>query len=249
MHKLIKKICQRFMPELGCSNEKTRKEWIKGVLESLPCGFNILDAGAGEQQYRQFCSHLVYVSQDFAQYDGVGNGEGLQTQKWEYSKLDIVSDICSIPVEDESFDAVMCTEVFEHLPNPCLALQEFSRIIRPGGKLIITAPFCSLTHFAPFHFSTGFNRYYYETNLAECGFEILEITANGNYFEYIAQELYRLGTVSNEYAGKNLTFIDKCAVYFVILILKKLSKIDKGSSELLNFGYHVVAEKMVECKQ
>ena len=31
--------------------------------------------------------------------------------------LDIISDITSIPVSDNTFDAVMCIEVFEHLPN------------------------------------------------------------------------------------------------------------------------------------
>lgn len=38
--------------------------------------------------------------------------------KCDYGQLDIISDIASIPREDESFDAEMCTEVFEHIVNP-----------------------------------------------------------------------------------------------------------------------------------
>jgi 2-polyprenyl-3-methyl-5-hydroxy-6-metoxy-1,4-benzoquinol methylase len=46
----------------------------------------------------------------------------------------------------------MCVEVFEHLPEPIKAVEEFARLFKPGGYLILTAPFCSLTHFAPLSF-------------------------------------------------------------------------------------------------
>ena len=38
----------------------------------IPEGARILDAGAGERSYERYCGHLMYVAQDFAQYDGVG---------------------------------------------------------------------------------------------------------------------------------------------------------------------------------
>ena len=91
----------------------------------------------------------------------------LQTKTWDNSKLDIVSDIIQIPLPDNSVDAIMCTEVLEHLPNPILAIKEFSRLIKPAGYLILTAPFASLVHFAPYHFASGFSRYFYEKHLAE----------------------------------------------------------------------------------
>jgi len=63
--------------------------------------------------------------------------------------VDVISDITSIPLPDASFDACLCTEVLEHLPHPIEALRELARLLRPGGRLILTAPFCSLTHFSP----------------------------------------------------------------------------------------------------
>ena len=188
--------------DVGTLNLKTREDWLRSKLASIPSGSRILDAGAGEQQYKRFCSHLKYVSQDFAEYDGKGDGLGLQQAKWDYGKLDIVSDITRIPEPNESFDAVMCIEVFEHLPDPVDAIREFSRLLQNGGYLILTAPFCSLTHFAPYHFYSGFNRFFYERFLPEHGFLIKEIQANGNYFEYLAQEVRRIPWASEKYSGR-----------------------------------------------
>ncbi len=193
------------MTTVGTKNLSTREAWLEKTLKNIPEGSRILDAGAGELKYRQFCLHLNYVSQDFAQYDGKGDKKGLQTSAWDQSKLDIVSDITSIPEPDESFDAVMCIEVFEHLPEPVKAIKEFARLLKPGGHLIITAPFCSLTHFAPYHFHTGFNRYFYEKHLPDNGFEIIELRENGNFFEYLAQEIRRVPSVAKTY-NKNAKF-------------------------------------------
>ncbi|MBL0356229.1 MAG: methyltransferase domain-containing protein [Chitinophagaceae bacterium] len=228
----------------GTRNEATRLEWLETALKKIPAGSRILDAGAGELDQKKYCSHLNYVSQDFGKYDGVGDSKGLQTKKWDNSKLDIVSDITSIPETDASFDAIMCVEVFEHIPDPISAIKEFSRLLRPGGYLVITAPFCSSTHFAPYHFYTGFNRYFYEKHLSENGFEIMEIDENGNFFEYVAQELLRVPFCAEKYAGKKISIFDKMAIMKSVSMLSKLSKIDKGSKEFLNFGLHVFARKI-----
>ena len=227
---------------VGTSNEKTRENWLKVALEKIPEGLTILDAGAGECQFKKNCSHLKYIAQDFAQYSG--NGQiGLQTGRWDNSKLDIVSDITSIPLPDKSVDAIMCTEVLEHIPDPLAAIKEFSRLVKPNGYLIITAPFASLTHFAPYHFTSGLNRFFYEKHLPENGFEISEIALNGNFFEFVAQENRRIKSVAKKYAGKKLNIFHKLIINMNLYILQNLSKKDMGSSELLCFGVHVLARK------
>ncbi len=234
---------KRLLPDIGNDNERTRVEWLEKTLRAIPSGLKILDAGAGECQFKKFCDHLEYVSQDFGQYDGIGNANGIQTKIWDNTKLDIVSDITNIPVPDKSFDAIMCTEVFEHIPDPVSAIKEFQRILKPDGYLIITAPFCSLTHFAPYHFSTGFNKYFYEHNLKEAGFSISEITPNGNYFKYIAQEIRRIPYVSERYGAKKTNLFQKGIFYIMLMIIKSLAKNADSSKDLLCFGYHVVARK------
>jgi SAM-dependent methyltransferase len=45
-----------------------------------------------------------------------------------------------IPIEDTSFDVVIASHVIEHLANPLRALQEFHRVLRPGGRLVLIVP-------------------------------------------------------------------------------------------------------------
>lgn len=224
-------------------NLVARDKWIRKQLGKLKRGTKILDAGAGEQPYRRDCKHLKYFSQDISEYTGEGNSKGLQMGKWEFGKIDIVSDIVALPVKDRSFGALLCSEVLEHVEDPVRALREMCRVIDVGGKMIITAPFASLTHFAPDHYATGFNRYFYEKILAEEGFEIEEMTQNGDYFTFLAQELGRLAYMAQEYSSRPLRRWQVWIIRIVIRMCKRLHLHDKGSGELLCFGYHVLAIK------
>lgn len=181
------------------SGELNRAVWLERTLSELPDKGKILDVGAGELRNRKFCAHLDYVSQDFCQYTGE-MPEGLQISNWDTSRIDIVSDLLDIPVDDASFDAVLCSEVLEHVPEPTKALDEFRRILRPGGMLILTAPFASLVHFAPYHFATGFSKYWYEHHLKKRAFEIVELVPNGDWFDYFRQHLIRSGQMARKYS-------------------------------------------------
>lgn len=239
----VRHLVRSMRPAVGIANESMRERWLEKTLGSIPQGSRILDAGAGTQLYRKFCAHLNYVSQDFGEYDGKGDSAGLQTGGFNYGHLDIVSDITSIPNPDSSFDAIMCIEVLEHLPDPIQAVREFARLLKPNGYLIVTAPFCSLTHFAPYHFSTGFNKYWYKKHLNDNNFSITEIIANGNFFEYLAQEIYRVPSVSDRYSKDKPHLFELLSMYIIQRMLLRFSNRDHNSSEFLCFGYHVLARK------
>jgi len=180
-------------------NDEKLQAWLAQTLAALPSGYRILDAGAGELRNRALCGHLAYVSQDFCQYEGAGDGKGLQTGKWDTSRIDLVCDITAIPEPDASFDAILCSEVLEHIPNPTQALDEFARLLKPGGELIITAPFASMVHFAPYHYCTGFSCYWFEHHLKARGFDIKTLVPNGDWFAYCRQELTRLGGMARSH--------------------------------------------------
>lgn len=228
-------------------NSEVRDKWIEEKLKKIPDGKIILDAGAGEQPYKKFCSHLKYISQDFGEYDDSEKKEGIQMQEWNSRSVDILSDIIDIPLEDHSVDVILCTEVFEHIKNPILAIKEFARLLKPNGQLLLTAPNCSLTHMAPYYFCNGFSRYWYKENLKDFGFEIEEITEYGNFFSWMKQELLRTGEVINRYVGSERGDIN--VLNEGIRFFDELAKVDKNSSELLCLGRMVAAKKTYESNE
>jgi len=237
-------VLSRFSGPAGLENEAPRDAWLENCLRGLPSGSTILDAGAGTQRCRRFCSHLKYMSQDFCEYDGRGDGSALHSGDWEYGSTDIVSDITSIPRPDASFDAVMAIEVLEHLPDPLSALREFERLLKHGGHLILTAPFCSLTHQSPYHFASGFNSYWYTFHLPALGFRVLELETNGNFFEFLAQEIRRTSSVARRYTSVTSSLSDRLVAAAALRMMARMSRHDTGSAELLCYSYHVHAVKV-----
>jgi ubiquinone/menaquinone biosynthesis C-methylase UbiE len=224
--------------------EFPRQMWLKEKLSQIPKGESILDIGAGECQYKKYCTHLKYTSQDFAQYDGKGDGKGMHMETWDNSQIDIVGDLCNIPMADNSFDNIMITEVLEHVPEPNDAIREAARILRPGGRIIVTSPFCSQTHFAPYHFCDGFNIYWYQYILPKHNIEISSIERNGNYFTSTMVEWLRFPKILSQYSK-----LGKFAYVFYIVgvpmavLFYLLSKISSGSEENLCSGYFVIGKK------
>lgn len=221
-----------------------RHEWVAKKLEKIEAGKILLDAGAGEQRYAPFCKHLKYIAQDFGKYDPAECRKGVSEEtKWDTSKVSIVCDIVNIPLEDESVDAVLCTEVFEHVKDPISALREIARILKPEGELILTAPFCSLTHMAPYYFANGFSEFWYKEHLEKYGFEIRELIPDGSFFKYMAQEIFRTVEMAEKYCNIYLNQEQVGALSQTIKIMSKLSLADSDSAETLCFGYMIEAYK------
>jgi SAM-dependent methyltransferase len=224
-------------------NEVTRQAWLAKTLHALPENSRILDAGAGELQNRKYCEHLDYISQDFCQYQGAGMhpDEGLQTESWDTSKIDLVSDITDITAPDGSFDAILCSEVLEHVPEPTHALDEFARLLKPGGVLILTAPFASNVHMAPYHFCSGFSKYWYEHHLSLRGFAIQTLAANGDWYSVLRQEITRLGGMERQRGGWTWPL---AYLYGLFGVFYFALRADKSAEDLACFGWHCVAVKV-----
>lgn len=63
---------------------------------------------------------------------------------------DILCDVNEpLPIESDLFDTVICSDVLEHLHSPSVTLAEISRVLRPGGKLILSVPFMYGLHEQP----------------------------------------------------------------------------------------------------
>ena len=113
--------------------------------------------------------------------------------------------------------------------------------MKPDGKLIITAPFGSFVHFAPYHYATGFSRYWYEFHLPARHFSLLELTPNGDWFALARQEALRLPSMARKYG-------DWCwPLAYLVSVISLLYYILRGqgkpADDVASFGWHCIAVK------
>lgn len=166
-------------------NLVNRDRWVANQAAGLPAGSRVLDVGAGSCPYRPLFVHCEYRAQDFT---------GLQNQQLRhggYGMIDYVCDATAIPVPNASFDAVLCTEMLEHVPDPVAVVHELARVLRPGGRLMLTAPLGSGIHQEPYHYYGGFTPFWYQKFLAEVGFRDIQIESNAGSFKFFSQEALR----------------------------------------------------------
>ncbi|MDP9222618.1 MAG: methyltransferase domain-containing protein [Actinomycetota bacterium] len=74
--------------------------------------------------------------------DVVGMDLALRKLRWLRApgRWLLQGDLTRLPFRDASFDAVICSEVIEHMPREHVHLEEFVRVVRPGGLLILSTP-------------------------------------------------------------------------------------------------------------
>jgi 2-polyprenyl-3-methyl-5-hydroxy-6-metoxy-1,4-benzoquinol methylase len=107
-------------------------------------GKRILEIGCGRGDFtcwlaRQPVRPAEIVAADFSA-TAVHKGRTFATEhalagiNWE------VNDIQSIAHSDASFDTVISCETIEHVPHPRRALRELARVLKPGGRLLLTTP-------------------------------------------------------------------------------------------------------------
>lgn len=71
----------------------------------------------------------------------------------------------------------------------------------------------------------------------------MDMQWNGNYFEFIAQELRRLPDICSLYVRAQFEIGEQLAIRHLLGLLGRLSKNDMGSKDLLCYGLHILAEK------
>jgi SAM-dependent methyltransferase len=224
-----------------------RDEWVARQARTIPWGQLVLDVGAGACRYRSFFGHCDYKTQDFAALTVEQYGTGRS-----YGHIDYVCDAASIPVPDDSFDVILCTEVLEHVPEPIKVVNELGRILRPGGKLLLTAPLGSGVHQAPWHFYGGYTPFWYDKFLSAAGFTDISVKPNGGFFRYYGQESMRFVSMTRPWRIKaswpfRLLWLPMwllllpCLAFVCPLLGAVLDRCDEERD--FTVGYHVTATK------
>lgn len=159
---------------------------------SLRANSRLIDIGAGPMPYRNLIENLGlhYHSHDFEMYKADVSDPGLQSAEWPVYGHDFVCDITAL--DAQGFDYAMCTEVLEHVPNPVAALESIAKSVTEGGEILITLPFSSRMHQAPYWFSAGLSRYWFEHHAPLNSLEVKSITIAGDFVDQMISELEQL---------------------------------------------------------
>ena len=161
----------------------------------------VLDVGCGLQPYRPLMTGNV------VEYVGLDREGPL-------SNATVVGSANDIPFADETFDAILATQVFEHLPEPDRALTEVTRVLKPGGKIVLTVPGVWPAHEVP-HDYWRFTRYGLEDLLQRRGLVVEQIKEQGRFWSTLGQmvnlELERFYGLRNVIPLINLaaSFLDR----------------------------------------
>lgn len=140
------------------------------VLEKYVRG-NLLDAGAGRLSYRflleRHCSSYRSVDID------VRGGP-----------VDAIGDIRRLPVKDETFDSVFCTQVLEHVEEPQAAMAEMFRVLKKGGSAIFTVPHLGYLHNEP-HDYYRYTKHGLRYMMEKSGFAVEQIIPAGGLISFL----------------------------------------------------------------
>lgn len=175
------------------------------------CQGSLLDLGCGHVpfygMYREYVEKVTCV--DWA--------ESLHQNQF----LDHCHDLTQpLPLPDESFNVVICSDVLEHISQPANVWHEMQRVLKPGGVVLLNVPFLYLIHEEPydFHRYTEFGlKHYAET----AGLEVEELRSIGSITQVFANMLGKLlirlpgGTPLSRVAQKlgnfnSKTTVDRC---------------------------------------
>lgn len=122
--------------------DELRYDFIKEAILYIGHGQRLLDLGCGikpfQHLYENHIDECIGVDAPFSLHDK--------------GKVEVHALGHALPFMDEVFDVVLCTEVLEHVPEPEAVLREIRRVLKNGGRLIMTTPFLVPLHEEPYDF-------------------------------------------------------------------------------------------------
>ena len=150
-------------------------EFLREEASRLSISARVLDAGAGSKPYKELFSASSYESCDMP------GGFYSDTHDFE-CYLD------NIPRNESNYDAVVLTQVLEHVPDPKAVLTEIHRVLKPGGKLFLSVPLTAPLHGEPWHFF-HFTHYGIETLAYGTNYEVSVIEKIGGAFWVLGKRM------------------------------------------------------------
>jgi SAM-dependent methyltransferase len=152
---------------------KLRGKGILGIVADVGCGF---------QPYKKHFTQAKYVSLDYPS----------AIRRSASESPDIFGDLTSLPLRGNCVNAVLCTQVLEHISEPEKALVEIGRVLRPDGKLMLSTPFFYPLHDEP-HDYFRYSPHGLERMLSAAHLELMELVPQGGFVEMAGEFLNLFG--------------------------------------------------------
>lgn len=134
--------------------------------------------------------------------------------------VDVVASVYELPFEDNTFETVLCMVVMEHLEYPPQAIAEMKRVLKPGGRIIVSVPFLFPIHDSPGDY-WRFTKYGLQLLFKDWEIEVLQAETTMN--ETFAVLLQRVGYQSQFYANSFM----KVLIFGLAWILSRMPTMTK----------------------
>ncbi len=146
-----------------------------------------------------------------------------------------------LPIRSCNFDTIILADVLEHIPTPQALWFEMARILKPGGKLLVSVPFYYGIHDAP-HDYFRYTAFALRRFAQEAGFSLLVLEPLGGSPEILA-DLFAKHAQAVPRVGP---FIAAVIHRLITLLLKTtlIQWLSRKTSPFFPFGYFLVAQKI-----
>lgn len=189
-------------------------KWIKNNSRFIT--WKVLDFWCWEKPYKNIFNYKEYIWVDFE-------------NSWNNSKktnVDFFWNWDKLPFEDNYFDNIVSTEVFEHIFNIDEVLVELNRVLKKWWKILITIPFVIHEHEVPYDFAR-YTSYWISHLLKKHWFNIIKNEQYWSYFDVILQLniwfLWKITDTKNKYLSLFLRIIFVAPIMILINIFSLIS--------------------------
>ena len=182
-------------------------------------GNRVIDVGCGVQPYRSLLGGFPH----YVGFDSPLHPDSATT-------ADAFGDAAALPFATGCADAVLCTEVMEHVPDPSAMLAEIHRVLRPAGHLVLSVPFTWHIHDEP-HDYWRFTEFGLRRVLERGGFDVVELrSVNGMLGALLQSRCYYF-----VHAAGRLRPLVRPLVWFMQVLASALAPIDRNRRMTSNY--------------
>ena len=201
------------LKEIKCGNWRSLNYNItQSWVDHLPNIDFLIDLGSGPLTNFELLKEKNTIFIDGAKYDGI----------------DIVCNFSNqLPFKANSVDAILCSNVFEHLSEPQKTFDEISRVLKTDGSVLILVPFLIKIHQEPFDFYR-YTKHALKHLAQNSGLETIEIKEVGG-FTNILESIFQIAIRETNHSIKRWFFKIQ---YKILRILRKLYGDDPPDSSL-----------------